>query len=63
LGTGSNRNCYNPTRVKIEAVELIAAGENHSLFVSKGQIFGCGDNTSGQVSTLFNKKYVLDPAL
>jgi alpha-tubulin suppressor-like RCC1 family protein len=62
LGSGHSKNSYFPTRVKLESVESIAAGENHSLFISKGRVFACGDNSNGQVGTVLNKKFLTEPS-
>lgn len=40
---------------------MVAAGENHSLYLVDGCIYATGDNTSGQVGIGNSKKYVLDP--
>lgn len=38
---------------------MVAAGDNHSLFLCEGIIYSTGDNTSGQTGTGNMKKYVL----
>lgn len=64
LGTGSNRNHSNPMRVNLKNVEQISAGENHSLFIQQGILFGCGDNSLFQIGNTINsekqKKYMLE---
>lgn len=61
LGSGSNRNSYSPVRVKLNAIEGLAAGDNHSLFLSHGKVYASGDNTIWQLGISSNKKYVLEP--
>jgi hypothetical protein len=43
----------------------VSAGENHSLFISDGQVYGCGDNSTFQIGSFDdaykNKKYILEP--
>ena len=39
----------------------MAAGDNHSLFIQKGRVFGCGDNSNGQLGALFAKKFNPEP--
>lgn len=62
LGSGQNKNSYFPIKIKLENIESIAAGENHSLFISKGSLFACGDNSNGQLGTMLNKKFTAEPA-
>lgn len=61
LGSGQGKNSYLPTRIKLDNIESIAAGENHSLFISNGNLYSCGDNSSGQLGTMFNKKFLAEP--
>lgn len=41
---------------------MVAAGDNHSLFLSNESIYATGENTSGQIGIgSMKKKYVLEP--
>lgn len=61
LGNGQNKNSYFPTKIKLENIDSIAAGENHSLFISNGNLYACGDNSNGQLGTVLNKKFAAQP--
>lgn len=61
LATGQSRNSYLPAKIKLDKVEDFAAGENHSLFIIDGNVYACGDNSSGQLGVLFNKKFSSEP--
>ena len=62
LGVGSNKNSSQPIKVNIDSkVDEVAAGENYSLYLSNGFVFGAGDNSSGQIDPSINKKFILDP--
>jgi len=63
LGSGQTRNSYNPIKVNLNNIEYISAGENHSLFLSKGKVYSCGDNSNGQLGAASNKKFISDPIL
>ena len=63
LGCGSNRSYNYPVNIKLPNVNTVSAGENHSLFISQGKVYGCGDNSSYQIGSFEdsfkNKKYIL----
>lgn len=40
---------------------MVAAGDNHSLFLCEGSVFATGDNTSGQTGIVSPKKYIVLP--
>ena len=61
LGTDQSRNSYIPIKVKLDEVDGIAAGDNHSLFIIKGNVYACGDNSNGQLGSLFAKKFNPEP--
>jgi alpha-tubulin suppressor-like RCC1 family protein len=42
-------------------VSEIAAGENFSLFLRDGVVYGAGDNSSGQINCQLKKKYAMEP--
>jgi alpha-tubulin suppressor-like RCC1 family protein len=63
LGCGSNRSYNHPINIKLPNIQSVSAGENHSLFISDGQLYGCGDNSTFQIGNFDdaykNKKYIL----
>jgi alpha-tubulin suppressor-like RCC1 family protein len=59
LGIGNNRNSLYPVPVKIDQVSEIAAGENFSLFIKEGVVYGSGENSQGQLSYYIKKKYTM----
>ena len=62
LGVGNNKNFYDPVPVKIQhPVNEFAAGENFSLFLCEGRLYGVGDNSCGQIDHSLKRKCILEP--
>ena len=49
-------------KIKLENIQIAAAGNNHSLFLTtENKIYGCGDNSNLQLGDAKHKKNVLEP--